>query len=163
VKTVPESSSYSSQTVIKHNHIPSGLVASIQRMALIPRPLLPTRSPPSNSCASSRACKRRLSSMPLHEFHRHCSSNFKRSTSKSVDDLIQAQVASEVKNTLDFPKTIIKYDAQINFHRGAYSLLDPARPEYIPLVTSAVQKRMQGMTSGHTMLPRSRSTSKRSS
>jgi hypothetical protein len=87
--------------------------------------------------------------MPLHEFHRHCSSNFKRSTSKSVDDLIQAQIASEVKNALDFLKTIIKYDAQINFHRGSYSLLDPARPEYIPLLTSVVQKRMQGVTSGH--------------
>jgi hypothetical protein len=54
-------------------HSPPSCVM-VSRMVLTPRSLLPTRSPARSSCASSRACRRRLSSMALCNLY-HLSSS----------------------------------------------------------------------------------------
>lgn len=123
----------------------------VSRMAPTPRTLLPTRSPLRNSCASSRACRIRLSSKLSSKVYRHVYSDINHSTSKSVQDLIAVQVVTEVKSALEFLGKTIKDNSKNNstkyFYMGLEVFLKPANPEYGESVIKAAQEKMKGVAS----------------
>jgi hypothetical protein len=120
--------------------------AMVSRLASIPRPLLPTRSPLRNSCASLRVCRRRLSSKSSYNSHYLPCSNPGYSTSESVNNLIKAQVELEVQRMMGALGTRVnKLPAsqrdQIN------KILEPSNASNREYVTERLQAIMEYVTS----------------
>ncbi|KAG9583976.1 hypothetical protein KCU60_g8630, partial [Aureobasidium melanogenum] len=72
-------------------------------------------------------------------------------TSKSVKDLVAAQIVWEVKSTLEFLEKSIKDNSKNNgtkyFYTGLELLLKPGDPKYSASVIRAAQEKMKDVTS----------------
>lgn len=128
--------------------------AMVSRMMPISRTLLPTRLPPKNSHASSKACRRRQTSQSPSKVHYHPSSEIGHGTSKSVHDLISAHVTCEVKLRLANLRSKLEncdgsQDGNLSYELERYLFPPGLKSSVATRITKAAQKKMESVSSGN--------------